>query len=155
MIWRKGWIAPGWYEEILLLCSVGTSWGSFRACRCCPCPASRPSPYTTTPGPVTAPTDPSSRSESKHYTIGLYIGSDEKAKVVASVWGAEFIQFPAALDIFCPGRFWWIGWINPFFPIILVQYAARNWIHSSPRTEATNLDFSSVFYGLNTLLCVL
>ena len=35
------------------------------------------------------------------------------AKVVASVWGEEFIRFHATLAILSIGRFWRIGWIRP------------------------------------------
>ena len=31
--------------------------------------------------------------------------TEEKVKVIAAVWGAEFIQFHAALVFFCLGRF--------------------------------------------------
>ena len=45
------------------------------------------------------------------------INSEEKAKVVAAVWGAEFIQLLAALlhSFISLGRFWRIGWIHPIF----------------------------------------
>ena len=41
------------------------------------------------------------------------IKTEEKAKVVAAVWGEEFIQLLAALAIL-PRTIWRTGWIHPF-----------------------------------------
>ena len=44
---------------------------------------------------------------------GRRIKTEEKEKVVASVWGEELIKFLAALA-FCTRKIWRIGWIHPF-----------------------------------------
>ena len=71
------------------------------------------------------------------FTEGPYhrrrIKTEEKTKVVASVWGEEFIQFLAVLAV---GRFLIIGWIapgwferkgliHPFLQIVLKQNSSK------------------------------
>ena len=59
----------------------------------------------------------SSELEQRKHTVYDHrrrINAEEKTKVVAAVWGAEFIYFLAALAIFCLGGFWRIGWIHTF-----------------------------------------
>ena len=51
------------------------------------------------------------------------IKTEEKGKVVTSVWGKDFIQFLAALA-FLPERFWIQGWIAP--PVTILNNR-RNW----------------------------
>ena len=81
------------------------------------------------------------------------IKTEEKAKVVASIYSVP-----------CLGRFWRIWRIHPFLsnhhgvyhPLIKIVQCktasvARNWINSSPQTEATTFAFSSVF---TLLLCL-
>ena len=50
------------------------------------------------------------------------IGTEEKAKVVASVWGQEFIQFLAMLAILPRTILWNRMNSSFFFKIILVQF---------------------------------
>ena len=88
------------------------------------------------------------------------IRTEEKAKVVAAVWGTECIQFLAALAILHQDNF---EEQDEFLQIILVQNipffkspyckiasAASDFINSFPQTEATNFAFFlslSFFYG--------
>ena len=72
------------------------------------------------------------------------IKTEEKAKVVASVWGEEFIQFLASLAVL-HWKIWIRGWIAPgWFEIVQVKIAnaAMNWINYSPKTAATTFVFS-------------
>ena len=67
--------------------------------------AGSPSPTpTTTPslrsGTLCARTQPSTRSAYIQYTHRRRIKTEEKAKVVAAIWGTEFIQLLAALGVF-------------------------------------------------------
>ena len=84
------------------------------------------------------------------------IKTEEWAKVVASVYGEESIQFLAVLAVL-HWTIWIIGWIAPvwferkgWIHHILHNRprqnssAARNWINASPKTEATTFAFSSV-----------
>ena len=52
--------------------------------------------------------------------------NEEKAKVVAAVWGTEFkinlFNSVPRYSCFSLGWFWRIGWIHPFHQIILVQF---------------------------------
>ena len=87
----------------------------------------------------------------------------KKAKVVAFVWGEEFIKFLAALAVLPVGRFWiivWItpgwferkAWINSIVQNLLSKMvsAAKNKIHP-PKQKRRLLPFLlslSLFYGL-------
>ena len=86
------------------------------------------------------------------------IKTEEKAKVVVSVWGKECIQFLAAqavlprtivnIRIHCT-RMIWKKRMNSSYSSKLskgkIASAARNWKNSSPQAEATTFVFSSVF----------
>ena len=90
---------------------------------------------------------------------GRMIKTEEKAKVVAAVWGRNiFNSLPHYL--FCLWQFWRLGWFHPFlsnhpgaihilYVVQIAQYKtaseARNWINSSPQTETTTVAFISVF----------
>ena len=63
------------------------------------------------------------------YTHRRRINTEEKTKVVAAVWGTEFVQSLSTL-IFCTKTIWRIGWIRPFLHIIFC-----------------NLSFSSYYPG--------
>ena len=91
------------------------------------------------------------------------IKTEERAKVVVAVWGAEFIEFFAALAILHLGNFTKKKIIEYFLYIILVQFIlffklffckiaspARNWINSVPQTAATTFALSFFFI---LLLC--
>ena len=41
--------------------------------------------------------------QKSRYLVHVYCLTEEKAKVVAAVWGTEFIQFHAALQNLAPG----------------------------------------------------
>ena len=84
--------------------------------------------------------------------------TEEKAKVVASVWEKEFIQFLAVLAVLhltiwiigwiAPGWFERKGWIRPILQnrsVVKTASASRNWIFLPPKTEATTFTCSSVF----------
>ena len=72
---------------------------------------------------------------------------EEKAKVVASVLGAEFFQFLAVLAIL-PRSIWnWKNRKKPFLPYRPRQNskcAARNLINAVSQTDATTFAFASV-----------
>ena len=61
----------------------------------------------------------------------IYTLTEEKTKVVAAVWGTEFIRILAALailhqndmkkEINCTRMIWRKGWIHPLIQIVLVQ----------------------------------
>ena len=91
------------------------------------------------------------------------IKTEERAKVVVAVWGAEFIEFFAALAILHLGNFTKKKIIEYFLYIILVQFIlffklsyckiaspARNWINSVPQTAAPTFALSFFFI---LLLC--
>ena len=72
--------------------------------------------------------------------------TEAKAKVVSSVWGADFIQFLAALTIF-PRSIWKNRRISTFSSKSTERKtasAARNCINSAPQTETTTFAFASV-----------
>ena len=82
------------------------------------------------------------------------INTEVKAKVVAAVWGLEFIQFLVHYRMI-----WIIGWIasgwfeeKDEFKSSQCKIASttRNFINSVPQTAAATFDFSSVFI---LLLC--
>ena len=81
---------------------------------------------------------------------------EEKAKVVAAIWGTEFIKFHAALTILHHNEnenrmnssfsSYHTGAIHPIFKSswCKIASAARKIIHSVPQTAATTFTFSSV-----------
>ena len=96
------------------------------------------------------------------------IKTEEKAKVVATAWGTEWIQFLDAIAILHQDELkkgmnssyssYRSGAIHPIRHIFLVQFiqffqsswckiasAARNWINYFPQTAVTTFAFSSVF----------
>ena len=89
--------------------------------------------------------------------LRLHIYTEEKAKVVAAVWGLDFIQFLAALAIWLQDDLkkrmkssfpsYHPGAIHPFRHTVSsgckIASAARNWIHSVP--AAMTFSFSSVY----------
>ena len=89
------------------------------------------------------------------------IHTEEKANVVAAVWGTELRQFLAALAIlhldnlkntvgwFGTGRVEEWGAKQPILQLVLVQNSysgARNWSNSVPQELTTTFAFSSVQY---------
>ena len=85
---------------------------------------------------------------------GRRIETEGKAKVVVSVWGAEFVQFLAALAVLLRGLFERKGEIHPIFPNRpkknSYSSAARNWTNFAPQTDATTFALSS---NPSLLLC--
>ena len=94
-----------------------------------------------------------------------WIKTEEKATVVVSVWEEEFIKIPSRASCFVYRTILKNRMNSSFsfksfrcnssyilFKIVLgkIAYAARNWINSSPQTEAMTFAFSSVFI---LLLC--
>ena len=77
-------------------------------------------------------------SHVEHWPHRRWIKTEEKAKVVVSVWGEEFIQFKNSK------RFLWIEWIHPFlsnhpvvqfnllFKIFILLY---DWPHNCSNTK--------------------
>ena len=64
------------------------------------------------------------------------INTEEMAKVVAAIWGTEFIKILAALAIF----YWRKWWIHPILHIVLVQiiqFFISSWSNSSYSSNRT------------------
>ena len=93
------------------------------------------------------------------------INTEEKAKVVAALWGAEFVQFLSALAVFTVKRFEEYDELqqddlkkrmnssdSSKSSLYKINGAARNLIHSVPQTQVTTFAFASVFILL--LWCV-
>ena len=107
-----------------------------------------------------------------HYSIDTHrsrIKIEEKAKVVAAVWGQNQFISPCLATLLqqddlknrmnCTGMIWRIGWIAPgqheekdefipFFKSSLCKIASaeRNWINSFPLTAATTFVFLFFLY---------
>ena len=64
---------------------------------------------------------------------------EAKAKVVVSVWGEEFVQFLAALDVLP-----WSIWEKRFIDQGKRAKAARNSTNSAPQTDVTTFAFASL-----------
>ena len=71
--------------------------------------------------------------------------TEAKAKVVAFIWGAKFIQFLAALAVF-PRSIKEKDEFNLVFQIDQgkAASAARNWTNSAPQADAMTFAFASV-----------
>ena len=82
--------------------------------------------------------------------------TEDKARVVVSVWGVKCVQFLVALSVL-PRSFERKGWIQPFFQIYRDKTAsmARNWTNSAPQTDATTFALSSNSILLLWLPCSL